>query len=167
MAEDYGHIRPGGGPAGDASGVWFEVARARRLRSADGAVRQTGLQVAPDPAREDGTTRSRLASTAGGATGLPVVPPTDVRILRMLDGTTRKPAEIIGDVPPNLSPITVEKVAVNAVMAGCRPEYMPVVIAALEAALDPLFTMHGLLVHHLLLRRRSLSSTARSPKRSA
>jgi thiol-disulfide isomerase/thioredoxin len=81
----------------------------------------------------------------GWSDGLPVVPPTDVRIIRMLDGTTRKPSEIIGDVPPNLSPITVEKVAVNAVMAGCRPEYMPVVIAALEAALDPLFTMHGLL----------------------
>jgi hypothetical protein len=63
----------------------------------------------------------------------------------MLNGTTRKPAEIIGDIPPNLSPITVGKVAVNAVMAGCRPEYMPAVIAALEAAFDPLFTMHGLL----------------------
>lgn len=81
----------------------------------------------------------------GWSDGLPVVPPTDVRILRMLEGTSRKPDEIIGDVPPNLSPITVEKVAINAVMAGCRPEYMPVVLAALEAALDPLFTMHGLL----------------------
>lgn len=81
----------------------------------------------------------------GWSDGLPVVPPTDVRILRMLEGTSRKPDEIIGDVPPNLSSITVEKVAVNAVMAGCRPEYMPVVLAALEAALDPLFTMHGLL----------------------
>jgi thiol-disulfide isomerase/thioredoxin len=81
----------------------------------------------------------------GFSDGLPVVPPTDVRILRMLEGTTRKPDEIIGDVPPNLSPTTVEKVAINAVMAGCRPEYMPVVLTALEAALDPLFTMHGLL----------------------
>ncbi|QOZ36942.1 thioredoxin [Bradyrhizobium sp. CCBAU 53421] len=81
----------------------------------------------------------------GWSDGLPVVPPTDVRILRMLEGTSRKPDEIIGAVPPNLSPITVEKVAVNAVMAGCRPEYMPVVLTALEAALDPLFTMHGLL----------------------
>ncbi|EGP10231.1 hypothetical protein CSIRO_0007 [Bradyrhizobiaceae bacterium SG-6C] len=81
----------------------------------------------------------------GWSDGLPVVPPTDVRILRMLEGTSRKPDEIIGDVPPNLSPITVEKVAINAVMAGCRPEYIPVVLAALEAALDPLFTMHGLL----------------------
>lgn len=81
----------------------------------------------------------------GWSDGLPVVPPTDARILRMLDGTSRRPDEVIGDVPPNLSPITVEKVAVNAVMAGCRPEYMPVILAALEAALDPLFTMHGLL----------------------
>lgn len=81
----------------------------------------------------------------GWSDGLPVVPPTDVRILRMLEGTSRTPDEIIGDVPPNLAPITVEKVAINAVMAGCRPEYMPVVLAALEAALDPLFTMHGLL----------------------
>jgi thiol-disulfide isomerase/thioredoxin len=81
----------------------------------------------------------------GWSDGLPVVPPTDVRILRMLEGTPRKPGEVVGLVPPNLAPITVEKVAINAVMAGCRPEYMPVVLAALEAALDPLFTMHGLL----------------------
>jgi hypothetical protein len=81
----------------------------------------------------------------GWTDGLPVVPPTDARIIRMLQGTTLKPDEIIGNVPPNLSPITVEKVAVNAVMAGCRPEYLPVVIAALEAALVPEFTLHGLL----------------------
>ena len=81
----------------------------------------------------------------GWSDGLPVVPPTDVRILRMLQGTARKPDEIVGEVPPNLAPITVEKVAINAVMAGCRPEYMPVVLAALEAALEPVFTMHGLL----------------------
>ena len=74
-----------------------------------------------------------------------MVPPTDVRILRMLEGTPRKRTDIIGAVPPNLAPISVEKVAINAVMAGCRPEYLPVVIAALEAALEPLFTMHGLL----------------------
>lgn len=81
----------------------------------------------------------------GWSDGLPLVPPTDVRILRMLEGTSRRPDETIGEVPPNLSPITIEKVAINAVMAGCRPEYLPVVLAALEAALEPLFTMHGLL----------------------
>ncbi len=81
----------------------------------------------------------------GWSDGLPIVPPTDARVLRMLSGTSRSPDEVIGDVPPNLLPITVEKVAINAVMAGCRPEYMPVVLTALEAALDPYATMHGVL----------------------
>lgn len=76
--------------------------------------------------------------------GLPVVPPTDARILRMLQGTRRRPEAVIGRVPPDLLPITVEKVAINAVMAGCRPEYMPVLLAALEAALEPIFTLHGI-----------------------
>ncbi len=81
----------------------------------------------------------------GWSDGLPVVPPTDERILRMLTGTSRGRDEIVGRVPPDLAECTVEKVAINAVMAGCKPEYMPVVLAALEAALDPLFVMHGLL----------------------
>ena len=75
--------------------------------------------------------------------GLPVVPPTPERILRMLEGTRRDPAEVLGLIPPGLAPCTVEKVAINAVMAGCRPAYMPVVLTALEAALDPGFTLHG------------------------
>ncbi|MFN4090500.1 MAG: thioredoxin [Alphaproteobacteria bacterium] len=81
----------------------------------------------------------------GWSDGLPVVPPTEVRVLRMLQGTSRAPDEVIGDIPPNLAPCTVEKAAINAVMAGCRPEYFPVVLAAIEAALIPEFTMHGLL----------------------
>ena len=81
----------------------------------------------------------------GWTDGLPVVPPTDERVLRMLAGTKRDPGEVIGRMPPNLADCTVEKVAINAVMAGCRPEYMPVLLAALEAALEPLFTLHGVL----------------------
>ncbi len=81
----------------------------------------------------------------GWSDGLPVTPPTDARILRMLAGTRRQPDEIVGKVPPNLAECTVEKAAINAVMAGCKPEYLPVVLAALEAALKPIFTMHGLL----------------------
>src|ERR671912_2407570 len=81
----------------------------------------------------------------GWTDGLPVVPPTDERILRMLGGTHRKPDEVVGLIPPNLASCTVEKVAINAVMAGCKPEYMPVVLGVLEAALDPAFTLHGLL----------------------
>jgi hypothetical protein len=81
----------------------------------------------------------------GWTDGLPVTAPTEVRVLRMLKGTTRKPNEIIGRIPPYLAPCTVEKVAINAVMAGCLPEYMPVLLAALEAALEPVFTLHGVL----------------------
>ena len=81
----------------------------------------------------------------GWTDGLPVVPPTDERILRMLKGTSRDPKELVGRIPPNYGECTVEKVAINAVMAGCKPEYMPVVLAALEAALIPEFAMHGLL----------------------
>jgi hypothetical protein len=81
----------------------------------------------------------------GWTDGLPVVPPTDERVLRMLSGTKRGPGEVIGRMPPNLAECTVEKVAINAVMAGCKPEYMPVLLAALEAALEPLFTLHGVL----------------------
>jgi hypothetical protein len=81
----------------------------------------------------------------GWSDGLPVVPPTEIRVVRMLAGTRRDPGEVLGLVPPDLQPCTVEKVAVNAVMAGCKPEYLPVVIAAVEAALIDEFCMHGLL----------------------
>lgn len=81
----------------------------------------------------------------GWSDGLPVVPPTEIRVVRMLAGTQRDPAEVLGLVPPDLQACTVEKVAINAVMAGCKPEYLPVVIAAVEASLMDDFCMHGLL----------------------
>lgn len=81
----------------------------------------------------------------GWSDGLPVIPPTPERVVRMLAGTTRDPQEVIATVPPNLAPCSVEKVAVNAVMAGCLPEYLPVVLAAVEAACSEPFAMHGLL----------------------
>ena len=81
----------------------------------------------------------------GWGDGLPVVPPTEARVLRMLEGTDRAPDEVVGVVPPDLTPATVEKVAINAVLAGCRPEYLPVVLAAVEAACTDEFNMHGLI----------------------
>ncbi len=87
---------------------------------------------------------SETAFERGWTDGLPVVPPTRERVLRMLDGTRLAPNHILGEIPPNLAPCTVEKAAINAVMAGCKPEYMPVLFASIEAALDPLFTLHGL-----------------------
>jgi hypothetical protein len=81
----------------------------------------------------------------GWTDGLPVVPPTPARVLRMLEGTTRAPDEVVAVVGPDFADCTVEKAAVNAVMAGCRPEYLPVVLAAVEAACTDEFNMHGLL----------------------
>jgi hypothetical protein len=63
----------------------------------------------------------------------------------MLAGTTRDAQEELGVVAPNLAPVTVEKVAINAVMAGCRPAYLPVVIAAVEATCSEEFNLHGVL----------------------
>jgi hypothetical protein len=81
----------------------------------------------------------------GWSDGLPVVPPTPERVARMLDGTTRDADAIVATVPPDLVECSVEKVAVNAVLAGCKPEYLPVVLACVEAACTDEFNMHGLL----------------------
>ena len=81
----------------------------------------------------------------GWSDGLPVIPPTKVRVIRMLKGTDRSPGEIIGNIPPDNAPCTIEKVAINAVLAGCKPEYFPIVLASVQAALQDKFCMHGLL----------------------
>jgi len=77
--------------------------------------------------------------------GLPVVPPTPERVAAMLEHTSRHPQDLVGVVAPYDGPATVEKVAVNAVMAGCPDEALPVVLAAVEAACDERFALHGLL----------------------
>lgn len=121
------------------------------------------LSVAPDRADAlaalygSGALRSRRVELAanedsfesffdrGWSDGLPLVPPTPKRVLAMLEGTSRAPDEIVASVPPDLIECSVEKAAINAVMAGCKPEYLPVVLAALEAACTDAFNMHGLL----------------------
>ena len=79
----------------------------------------------------------------GFTDGLPVVPPTPERVLRMLEGTRRDPQDTVAIMPPNMAEATVEKIAVNAVLAGCKPEYMPVVIATIEAICTDEFNCHG------------------------
>ncbi len=70
----------------------------------------------------------------GMTDGLPVVPPTEKRVAEMLRGTSHKPDEVLtAGFPPERLVATVEKVAVNGVMAGCKPEYMPVLLASVEA----------------------------------
>jgi hypothetical protein len=80
----------------------------------------------------------------GWSDGLPVIPPTEERVAEMLAATRRKSEETLGTVPPRWAPATVEKVAINAVMAGCKPEYMPVLIAAVEAITDPTLNLYSL-----------------------
>jgi AhpC/TSA family len=77
----------------------------------------------------------------GWTDGLPVIPPTADRVERMLghhDG-----AASLGEVPPSMGEATLRRLAACAVLAGCRPEYFPVVVAAARAALDPSFNLHG------------------------
>lgn len=81
----------------------------------------------------------------GFTDGLPVVPPTPERVMRMLSGTSRAPQEVVAIAPPDLVELTIEKIAINAVMAGCLPEYLPWVIAAIEAVCTDEFNMHGVL----------------------
>ena len=75
--------------------------------------------------------------------GLPIVPPTVDDVEEMLAFTERAPEEVIGLLPPTRLPATVWKVAVNGVMAGCRPEYLPVLLAITEAVADTRFSIEN------------------------
>jgi hypothetical protein len=77
----------------------------------------------------------------GWSDGLPVIPPTEQAVELMLTGTKRNPADIVAAIPPCWGKATVEKIAINAVMAGCLPEYMPVIITAVEAMADQRFRL--------------------------
>ena len=79
----------------------------------------------------------------GWTDGLPVLPPTADKVAEFLAAAGRDGSEIVGELPERRREITAEKVAANAVMAGCRPEYMPVVLAAAQAMLAPEFNLVG------------------------
>ena len=110
-----------------------------RARHGGSVLRSRRIEVA------DAEDDIEMMFTRGWTDGLPVVPPTEERVLAMLEGTTRAPDEVVATVPPDLVDVTVEKVAIAAVMAGCRPEYLPWVLTAVEAACTDEFNMHGLL----------------------
>ena len=77
----------------------------------------------------------------GWSDGLPIVAPTKARVDAMIANSSRRRDDEIGTMPPRHGVVTIEILAVNAVMAGCRPSYFPVVIAAVEAMLDPTFNL--------------------------
>src|SRR5262245_50811424 len=79
----------------------------------------------------------------GWTDGLPVVPPTEKSIAQMLAGAALRGDQVIGEIPERNVVVTAEKLAINAVMAGCRPEYLPVVVAAVRGLCHRDFAYHG------------------------
>ena len=77
----------------------------------------------------------------GWSDGLPIIPPTEQAVEKMLSGTKRKSYDALAKIPPIWGEATIEKIAINAVMAGCLPEYMPVIITAIEAMCDEKFRL--------------------------
>jgi hypothetical protein len=88
-------------------------------------------------------TVNELFYRRGWTDGLPIVPPTLGRVEEMLAHAARGRDDVVGELEPLGGIATVEKIAVNAVMAGCRPEHLPLVIAAVAAIVDPLFNLRG------------------------
>ena len=131
--DEYPESRPGCGSRS------VEPAIAARLAAeAEGSpLRARRIEIA------SGDDEHEFMFDQGLTDGLPVVPPTPERVLWMLSGTARDAQEVVAIVPPNLAPATVEKVAINAVMAGCKPEYLPVVLTAVEAMCTDEFNIHG------------------------
>ena len=87
---------------------------------------------------------NRLYRERRWSDGLPIVPPTTERVARMLSGTRRDRNETVARLPPGYGAATIEHIAVNAVMAGCDAEYLPILIAAAEALADPTFNLQGI-----------------------
>jgi hypothetical protein len=136
---DLGRELPESRPGCGAKNIEPGIIERLKIRFNETGLRSRRIEIGGDEDEQE------AMFARGWSDGLPLVPPTEERVLRTLDGTSRDPQEVIGLVPPALATATVEKIAINAVMAGCKPEYLPVVLAAVEAALDEGFAMHGVL----------------------
>lgn len=100
------------------------------------------------------STRSRVADSLeavnnlyyarGWSDGLPIVPPTEARVLAMLRYAGRDAQDVVADIPPKGGQATIEKLAINAVMAGCLPQYLPVIITAIQALTEAPFNLYGI-----------------------
>jgi hypothetical protein len=132
-----------------ASGDWIDDTLRRRAEEAGllartplaGTFPRQRVEVvrAADPTDEI----SGLFEARGWTDGLPIVPPTLPRVEAMCAATIRAPTDVLGEVEPLRGAATVEKIAANAVMAGCLPQHFPVVLAAVECVLDPAFNLRG------------------------
>jgi hypothetical protein len=96
---------------------------------------------------------NRLFLQYGWSDGIPLRPPLERFLVSMLEGTTRSPEEVVAVLEPGFGKATVEKIAANAVMAGCRPGDLPVVIAAVECLAEP----------QMYLRNKAMSTGPHAP----
>jgi hypothetical protein len=80
---------------------------------------------------------NRFLAERDWSDGIPVVPPTPAAVEQMLKGTQRQPQDVLMVMEPGFGLATVEKIAINAVMAGCRPEHLPVLLAAIDCLAQP------------------------------
>ncbi len=107
----------------------------------EGKLLQSESFEAPDSAKAF----NNLFFARGWTDGLPIMPPTEEAVLEMLSYTDRKPEEVVGILLPRHGEATVEKIAINAVMAGCLPGYLPILIAAVEAMAEPQYFLRQVL----------------------
>ncbi len=137
-------------PAGQtASGAWIDDTLRARVEErgmqsrwplvADFSRQRVEVVRGVDPHAE----ASRLYDLRGWTDGLPIVPPTTGRVEEMLDFSPLSRDVVIGELDPLKGVASVEKIAVNAVMAGCRPDYFPIVLAAVQAIAEPEFNLRG------------------------
>ncbi|MFC1934607.1 hypothetical protein ACFLXX_05645, partial [Chloroflexota bacterium] len=96
------------------------------------------------PVADSAEAVNNLLFEMGCSDGLPIVPPTEEAVERMLDGTSHDPAEVVATIPAMGGEATVEKIAINAVMAGCLPEYLPVIIAAVSMMGEERLGLYGM-----------------------
>jgi hypothetical protein len=82
-----------------------------------------------------------LAFREAWSDGLPVLPPTEKRVGDILSYVDRDPRDVVGVIPPGEGVATIEEVAINCAMAGCKPEYVPIVITAVQAMLEDEFEL--------------------------
>jgi hypothetical protein len=92
---------------------------------------------------DDAFAANELFQDHGWTDGLPIVPPTDVLVGRFLDAASLRPEDVVGVEPVRRRRITAETVAIATVMAGCRPDCLPVVVAVVQAMCEPEFGLHG------------------------
>jgi hypothetical protein len=110
------------------------------MSSDDTSAERAALFEAPD----DLDAINRLYRERRWSDGLPIVPPTQERVARMLGETRRARDEVIAAVAPGYGAATVERIAINAVLAGCDPAYLPLLIAATAAVAAPEFNLQGI-----------------------